>query len=79
MKGVDCLLGIMKGRFVILQHGFRLKTFTDCDKKWLTCCNLHNILLNIDGVDNNWESSARSDWEMFHSDDRRKSKFDFVC
>lgn len=29
----------------------------------MTCCALHNWLLDIDGLDANWENGVRSDWE----------------
>ena len=34
-----------------------------CDKSWKTCCALHNMLLEIDGLDKAWESGVPSDWE----------------
>ena len=66
-KDVECLFGIMKGRFSILRYGFRFHSIANCDKMWLTCCALHNLLLNIDGLDKNWESGVRSDWEMMNT------------
>ena len=66
-KDVECLFGIMKGRFSILRYGFRFHSITNCDKMWLTCCALHNLLLNIDGLDKNWEIGVQSDWERMSS------------
>ena len=34
-KDVECLFGIMKGRFAILRYGFRFQSIVDCDKMWL--------------------------------------------
>ena len=65
-KDVECLFGIMKGRFCILRYGFRFKSIATCDMMWLTCCSLHNILLEVDGLDKNWENGVRSDWEKLH-------------
>ena len=62
-KDVECLFGIMKGRFAILRNGFRFHMIEHCDQMWLTCCALHNLLLNIDGLDKNWENGVRSNWE----------------
>ena len=62
-KDVECFFGIMKGRFSILRYGFRYHTIEDCDKTWLTCCGLHNMLLEIDGLHKNWENGSRSNWE----------------
>ena len=58
--------GIMKGRFCILKYGFIFQTIADCDKTWLTCCALHNMLLEIDGLHKNWENGVCSDWENFY-------------
>jgi hypothetical protein len=33
------------------------------DKVFLTCCALHNWLLEVDGLDINWEEGNASDWE----------------
>ena len=33
------------------------------DTVWKTCCALHNWLLEIDGLDNQWEAGIPSDWE----------------
>ena len=30
---------------------------------WLTCCALHNLLLHVDGLDDNWEDGVPSCWE----------------
>ena len=53
-KDIECTFGILKQRFSILRHGIRLESIDDCDKVWKTCCALHNILLKLDGYDNNW-------------------------
>ena len=66
-KDVECLFGIMKGRFCILRNGFRFHTIQDCDRMWLTCCALHNMLLDVDGLHKNWESGTRSDWEVMYN------------
>ena len=66
-KDVECLFGIMKGRFSILRYGFRFHSITNCDKMWLTCCALHNLLLKEDGLDKNWETGVRSDWEKMNT------------
>ena len=62
-KDVECLFGIMKGRFTILRYGLRFRSIERCDKMWLTCCALHNKLLLIDGLDKNWETGVSSFWE----------------
>ena len=66
-KDVECLFGIMKGRFSMLRYGFRFHSIVNCDKMWLTCCALHNLLLDVDGLDKNWQNGVRSDWELMDS------------
>ena len=66
-KDIECLFGILKGRFSILRYGFRFHCISNCDKMWLTCCVLHNLLLNVDGLEKNWELGVQSDWEGMSS------------
>jgi hypothetical protein len=33
------------------------------DKLWLTCCALHNYLLEVDGLDKDWMHGMASEWE----------------
>ena len=33
------------------------------DNIWLTCCALHNWLLDADGLDVQWENGTQGDWE----------------
>lgn len=54
-KDVECTFGILKGRWRILKTGIRLNGIDAADKIFLTCCALHNWLLDIDGLDNEWE------------------------
>ncbi len=56
-KDVECTFGIMKGRWRILKTGIRLHGVEVADNIWKTCCALHNWLLEIDGLDGEWESS----------------------
>ena len=36
---------------------------------WLSCCALHNVLLEVDGLSAKWNEGVRSDWEdIYHSD-----------
>ena len=74
-KDVECVFGIMKGRFCILRYGLRFHSLAACDKMWLTCCSLHNMLLEVDGLDKNWENGVRSDWERMHSNSIRNLPF----
>jgi hypothetical protein len=53
-KDVECTFGIMKGRFRILKIGIRLQSIAAVDKLWCTCCALHNMLLEDDGLSEPW-------------------------
>jgi len=60
-KDVECAFGILKGRFRVLQTGIRVEGAVACDRIWLTCCALHNMLLEVDGLDAQWEEGVPSD------------------
>ena len=53
-KDVECTFGIMKGRFRILKAGIRMHGVNSTDKIWLTCCALHNLLIDVDGLSEEW-------------------------
>ena len=53
-KDVECVFGILKKRFLFLKHPIRLHSPEQIQNAFVTCCVLHNILLNIDGY-NDWE------------------------
>lgn len=57
-KDVECTFGILKGRWRILKTGIRLHGTANCDQIWCTCCALHNMLLDFDGLDVEWDGSA---------------------
>lgn len=62
-KDVECTFGILKGRWRILKSGIRLGGLEECDQVWKTCCALHNMLLEVDGLDEKWEDGVVSDWQ----------------
>jgi DDE superfamily endonuclease len=62
-KDVEYVFGILKGWFRILKTGIRLDGAEAADNIWLTCCALHNLLLEVDGLDKKWEEGVPSDWE----------------
>jgi len=69
-KDVECTFGILKSRWRILKAGIRTHGILSCDRIWLTCCALHNMLLEIDGLSARWKEGVRSDWEeMCDSDE----------
>jgi hypothetical protein len=49
-KDVECTFGIMKGRWHILKTGIRCHGVAVADDIWRTCCALHNMLLEVDGL-----------------------------
>ena len=62
-KDVKCTFGILKGRWQILKSGTQIYGIAGPDKVWLTCCAFHNMLLDVDGLDQQWVNGVPSDWE----------------
>jgi hypothetical protein len=62
-KDVECTFGILKGRWRILKAGIRVHGALAADAIWKTCCALHNWLLEVDGLDAEWERGVLSVWE----------------
>jgi Plant transposon protein len=62
-KDVKCTFGILKGRFRILKTGIRLHKINSVDQLWCTCCALHNMFLEYDGLSKNWENGVQSEWQ----------------
>ncbi len=56
-KDEECTFGILKGRWKILKTGIRLQGLDNTDNIWLTCCALHNWLLEVDGLDGEWDGA----------------------
>lgn len=56
-KDVECTFGILKGRWYILKSGTRLQGVKVSNKIWKTCCALHNWLLEVDVMDDDWTRS----------------------
>jgi len=62
-KDVECAFAILKGRWLILKGAVRSHNVTNVDKIFKTCVALHNWLLTYDGLDKEWKSGIKSDWE----------------
>ena len=62
-KDVECTFGILKGRWRVLKTGICLSGVQAADNIFLTCCSLHNWLLFIDGLDDQWQEGVSSEWE----------------
>jgi DDE superfamily endonuclease len=69
-KDAECVFGILKGRFRILKTGIRVEGTAAADSVWLTCCALHNFLLHVDGLSEQWRHDVPSDYkgELGHND-----------
>jgi DDE superfamily endonuclease len=63
-KDVECTFGILKGRWRVLKSGIRVHNMEVADNIWLTCCALHNMLLDVDGLSKAWKNGVRSHWEL---------------
>ena len=68
-KDVECTFGIMKGRWRILKTGIRLHGTNKADRTWKTCCALHNMLLEVDGLDDQWTSEWEGGLGDMHTSD----------
>jgi hypothetical protein len=53
-KDVECMFGILKGKWRILKSGVRIYGVDSVDHVWFTCCALHNWLLEVDGLTEKW-------------------------
>jgi len=46
-KDVECMFGILKKRWRVLNNGILFCDIDVCNKVFTTCCCLHNFLLNL--------------------------------
>jgi hypothetical protein len=46
---IECVFGILKKRFVILKAFNQMAKVQNIDNVFVSCCFLHNILLEADG------------------------------
>ena len=60
---MECTFGILKGRFRVLKTGVRLAGTESADNMFMTCCALHNLQLEIDGLDRKWKDGVESEWQ----------------
>ena len=66
------MFGMLKGHFRLLKTGIRLlHSVSTTDRMWLTCCALHNFLLEADGLHEQWQSGVPSDYETSLGQSRR--------
>jgi hypothetical protein len=45
-KDVECVFGILKGRFATLDNGLKHRNITVCKQVFVACCVLHNMMLD---------------------------------
>ena len=57
------IITIFIGRWRILKSGIRVHGIEAADNIWFTCCALHNMLLNIDGLNKKWKKGIPSPFE----------------
>lgn len=57
-KDVECVNGNLKIRFRELKYPIELHDKDDIDAVFFTCCVLHNMLLEYDGYDRQWDEAA---------------------
>ncbi len=46
-KDVECTFGILKKRWKVLNSGFKYHKIVKCKQIFITCCVLHNFLLDM--------------------------------
>ena len=51
---------VMKKRWRILKHPICLRGVETTDKVWRTCCALHNMLLESDGLNTEWTEGVQA-------------------
>lgn len=69
-KDVECTFGILKARWRILKSGVRCHGTEIVDKIWFTCCALHNMLLDADGLETDWTVGEYADWNEEYEQDK---------
>ena len=68
-KDIEGLYGILKARFRILKNPIELHHKSQITNAVHTCCTLHNMLLEYDGLDMKW-------YEENHPDDAFDEEYD---
>ena len=59
-KDIECVFGILKKRFLFLKHPIRIHSPHCIQRAFVTCCVLHNILIDYDGYDT-WDEDNVED------------------
>ena len=53
----------LKRQVKCLKYGIRFYGIDVADKVWLSCCALHNMLSEVDGLEMKWKERIPSYWE----------------
>lgn len=59
-KDIECAFGILKGHFAILRYGIIFQSITKSYQVWLSCYALHNLLLYMYELNQDWDSGVPS-------------------
>jgi hypothetical protein len=82
-KDVECTFGILKGRWRVRKRGIRVHNTEVVDNISLTCCALHNMLLDVDGLSKAWKNGVRSGMKIFRLPfgdwSIRMAQMNYVC
>ena len=71
-KDVECFFAILKARFRCLQNLICLLYKIDIDNMFVTCCILHNMILEYDGLDRLWEEDVN--WSKINPDNEEEGE-----
>ena len=72
-KDVECTFGILKQRFSIFRTPIRYHSIEHMDNIWITCCSLHNMLLD----ENNSDASEYIDERL--QETQRQAAIDIIA
>lgn len=73
-KDVERTFGILKMRFRFFKNAIELHSQDDIDNAFFTCCILHNMLLQYDGLDTLWMDEDF--WKALDPDDDYDNDYD---
>ena len=54
MSSAPSVFCILKSRFRILRLPIRIHNYAEIDGMFVTCCILHNMCIDFDGLDDSW-------------------------
>ena len=57
-RDIECTFGILKGRLRILKSEMQIYGVDNFNKVWLTCCAIHNRLLEVDNLHGEWKGRS---------------------